>query len=176
MIAELFYPKELKKNIDIFHKKGSLNNKSIKAINTYFNLNFMVFFGITIGIYSFWISSYFIIGGVLISTIFARNNMLSFLKNIVFSYSFGVIIDGRIENKYSTYIQGIYRVLYSFSYEGKNFSAEIMCDNNFEWQDIELGPENIFFDLNGAGGHAVFLPDLFNKCCLDSQRIAKFNR
>ncbi len=180
MIAELFYPKELKQTIADLRAKGDLNEAALKEINQ-----------------NVWFS--FICSGVVTAIVLVKNSLLitfifficfgllgSFisLRRAIYMFSLpytkgkihkGVIKSVRFGKDYYPRAPKGWRIDYSFvDDEGQelNGSSDVIFKAHVGSDIPKKGEEiQVYVHPNDTSKHGIFLPYYFKRYCLSKSHI-----
>jgi len=171
MIAELFYPRELKRLIKDLNAEGALNESALKKLNAFFYFYFVPLSIAAFGFVIFEGMIFVSIVSFILSTVYAAYHLRFMFYHDVLPYLEGEIIMGEVVEKHNSGLQGIYSVLYRFQCQGELKKRKLTCDNNVEWENTRKGPIQIFVLSKKRHLHAPYLPDKFKKLCLDTRRI-----
>lgn len=183
MIAELFYPRELKNLITELDAIGRLSRVPLQTLNGNFYAFSIVSFIVPIIILanfykpleidsiSEWAIAYTI--GVLLGFILTVYNIYSVWHHDILPYSKGEIVVGKIIKKQNRKKPDRCSITYSFHNQGNDLKRRVLFDNdnNDEWESAKTGSIRIFVWPFNRKCHAPLILKRFKRLCLDNKRI-----
>lgn len=171
MIAELFYPKELKELIVKLKAEDALNEGALKEINNVFYFIGLLSLLSLYAVYNIFPSFILLVLGISSIILYLYRDLHRSFYNDIIPYTMGHTSWGCVDKKYNDYIHGVLTIRYSVQTGKKRIARKIVCTNKKEWDEVPLGRILVFSYPKDSEFHSAFLPVRFGAMCLDENVI-----